>query len=82
MILELSNLLRRAVQESLEDRVVKRFMRDKSRPDPLPSSLPVPASMLRAEMRLVGKARRPRSQESQDNPRARSAVIRVAEKLV
>ncbi|MBX3687436.1 MAG: 16S rRNA (cytosine(1402)-N(4))-methyltransferase, partial [Rhodocyclaceae bacterium] len=67
---------------SLEDRIVKRFMRDASRPPQLPSRLPLRAAEMPApEMRLVGKAVRPSSAEVSANPRSRSAVMRVAERL-
>jgi 16S rRNA (cytosine1402-N4)-methyltransferase len=67
---------------SLEDRIVKRFMRDASHADHLPARLPVKARDLPvASMRLVGRARRPGAAEVAANPRARSAVMRVAEKI-
>ncbi len=65
---------------SLEDRVVKRFMRDESVGDPYPPDLPVPASALRPRLRIIGKAVRPCQEEVLRNPRARSAVMRVAER--
>lgn len=66
---------------SLEDRIVKRFMRDESRPPVLPRRLPVRAADLPApRLRLVGKAVRPGEVEVSANPRARSAVMRVAER--
>ena len=66
---------------SLEDRIVKRFMRDESRPPVLPRRLPVRAADLPApRLRLVGKATRPGEAEVAANPRARSAVLRVAER--
>ncbi len=64
---------------SLEDRIVKRFMRDQARGDDLPKGVPVTADRLRPRMRLLGKALRASDQEVLDNPRARSAVMRVAE---
>jgi 16S rRNA (cytosine1402-N4)-methyltransferase len=67
---------------SLEDRIVKNFFRDQSSPGRLPERLPVRASELPApRLRLVGKPIRPQSAEVAANPRARSAVLRVAEKL-
>jgi len=66
---------------SLEDRRVKRFIRDQTRGDPFPRDLPVPQSALRPRLRPVGDAVRPSVEEVADNPRARSAVLRVAEKL-
>ena len=66
---------------SLEDRIVKRFMRDESRPPLLPRRLPVRAADLPApRLSLVGKAVRPGEIEVAANPRARSAVMRVAER--
>jgi len=67
---------------SLEDRLVKHFMRDEANPRTLPARLPVRASELpRARLRIVGKAVRPGEAEVAANPRARSAVLRVAERL-
>ena len=66
---------------SLEDRIVKRFMRDESRPPVLPRRLPIRAADLPApRLSLVGKAVRPGDIEVAANPRARSAVMRVAER--
>lgn len=65
---------------SLEDRLVKRFMRDESRGDPYPPEAPVTADLLRPRLKLVGKPVRPGVAEMQSNPRARSAVLRVAER--
>ena len=66
---------------SLEDRIVKRFMRDASRPPLLPARLPLRAADLPSpRLRLVGKAVRPAAPEVAANPRARSAVMRVAER--
>ncbi len=65
---------------SLEDRIVKRFMRDESRPAQLPARLPLRAHELpQPRLRLIGRARRPDETETARNPRARSAVMRVAE---
>lgn len=67
---------------SLEDRIVKNFMRDAAAPDGLPKSLPLRSDQLpQPELRLVGKALKPSSAEVAANPRARSAVMRVAEKI-
>lgn len=66
---------------SLEDRIVKRFMRGEARPDTLPSKLPVRHSEVPApKLNLVGKAVRAGEEEVKQNPRARSAVMRVAER--
>lgn len=62
---------------SLEDRRVKRFMRGQARP-PIP---PVPmAEPAAPALDLIGKAVRADAQETDDNPRARSAIMRVAER--
>jgi 16S rRNA (cytosine1402-N4)-methyltransferase len=67
---------------SLEDRIVKRFLREQSQPPQLPKRLPVrSAEMPRPLLRLVGKAQFPQPAEVAANPRARSAVLRVAEKI-
>lgn len=66
---------------SLEDRIVKRFMRDAARGDPYPPDAPIRESDKRPTVRLVGKMRRPSAAEVAANRRARSAVMRVAEKL-
>lgn len=66
---------------SLEDRIVKRFIRDHSRVDPALAGLPeIPASM-RPKLKIVGKAINATPEEIERNPRARSAVLRVAERL-
>ncbi len=66
---------------SLEDRLVKRFMRDTAQGDKLPRNLPVRAADVpQAKLRLVGRAIRASVQEVEANPRARSAVMRVAER--
>lgn len=66
---------------SLEDRIVKRFMRDEARGDDFPVDLPVTADQLQPTLRVVGRAVRPAPDEVDANPRARSAVLRVAEKM-
>ncbi len=66
---------------SLEDRLVKRFMRDMARGEQLPRGLPVPDSRLGRRLRLLGKPVRAGEAELAGNPRARSAIMRVAEKI-
>ena len=67
---------------SLEDRIVKRFLRDESRPPQLPARLPLRAAELPPpRLRLVGKPIMPTAAEIDANPRARSAVMRVAERI-
>ena len=66
---------------SLEDRIVKNFMRGAARPT-LPERLPIRARELPPPMlRIVGRPAKPNAEEVRANPRARSAVLRVAEKL-
>jgi len=66
---------------SLEDRIVKNAFREQSRADPYPKGLPIRASELpAAQMKIVGRPIRPSDDEVRRNPRARSAVMRVAEK--
>ena len=67
---------------SLEDRIVKRFLRSESQPPPLPKGLAVRESQRpRPRLRLVGKALRPGPAEVEANSRSRSATLRVAERL-
>ena len=67
---------------SLEDRIVKRFMRDEASVDRLPKNLPLRSVDLpQPHLRLVGKPVKAGDEELAANPRARSAVMRVAEKL-
>ena len=67
---------------SLEVRIVKRFLRDESRPPQLPARLPLRAAELPPpRLRLVGKPIMPTAAEIDANPRARSAVMRVAERI-
>ena len=66
---------------SLEDRIVKRFMRDEASTDRLPKNLPLRSIDLpQPQLRLVGKPVKASNEEVAANPRARSAVMRVAEK--
>lgn len=68
---------------SLEDRLVKRFMRDQSRGPQVPPGIPMTEHQLRAlggrELKLLGKMS-PGDAEVSENPRARSSVLRIAEK--
>ena len=68
---------------SLEDRLVKRFMRDQSRGPQVPAGIPMTESQLKAlggrELKTLGKLI-PGEAEVKDNPRARSSVLRIAER--
>jgi 16S rRNA (cytosine1402-N4)-methyltransferase len=66
---------------SLEDRLVKRTLREAARPGQVRRNLPEHPD-LKPVLRLIGKPVRPSESEISANPRARSAVMRVAEKLV
>jgi 16S rRNA (cytosine1402-N4)-methyltransferase len=66
---------------SLEDRIVKRFMRDMSRGDVMPKGVPVMEKQLKPGiLKCIGKPVRAGKEELQQNPRARSAIMRIAEK--
>ncbi|MBD9354483.1 16S rRNA (cytosine(1402)-N(4))-methyltransferase RsmH [Methylomonas albis] len=66
---------------SLEDRIVKRFIRDQSGPKTNPGKLPIKEQDIeQGQLRKIGKSIRAQQQELQQNPRARSAVMRVGEK--
>jgi 16S rRNA (cytosine1402-N4)-methyltransferase len=66
---------------SLEDRMVKQFMRRHSLADPMYAGLPDIPAHARPKLRLVGKAVEADANEAFYNPRARSARLRVAERL-
>ncbi len=66
---------------SLEDRIVKRFLRGEAKGDSLPREIPVAPEDIKRRVKLIGKAQRASNNEVAMNPRARSAILRVAEKL-
>ena len=66
---------------SLEDRMVKRYMRDMARGEFFPAGVPVQDSALNRRMKLVGKAVKAGADELAENVRARSAIMRVAQKI-
>jgi 16S rRNA (cytosine1402-N4)-methyltransferase len=66
---------------SLEDRMVKQFMRKHASTDPVYAGLPFVPAHAAPKLELVGKAVQADSQETARNPRARSARLRVAERL-
>jgi 16S rRNA (cytosine1402-N4)-methyltransferase len=65
---------------SLEDRIVKRFMRDESMPKQYPSELPIMPDNNDVKIKRIGKKIRATEKEVNENPRARSAVLRVAKR--
>jgi 16S rRNA (cytosine1402-N4)-methyltransferase len=68
---------------SLEDRIVKLFMRKlvKGEADNMPRNLPIRHQAFEPKIKLIGKAQFASDTETKANPRSRSAVMRVAEKL-
>ncbi len=66
---------------SLEDRIVKRFMRDQSTPPSYPPEIPIMPDSSNVKLRLVGKKIRATQAEIIQNARARSATLRVAERV-
>ena len=68
---------------SLEDRMVKHFMRKQSQGEAIPKGLPLREDQIQRNQRLkvIGKAMMPSEDEIAQNPRARSAVLRIAERL-
>ena len=68
---------------SLEDRLVKRFMREQSKGKIVPAGLPITQAEIDADkvLKLISKAIKPSQRELEINNRARSSVLRVAEKL-
>ena len=67
---------------SLEDRIVKRFIRDQEKGKAIPRGLPVMEKDIVRRLRSIGKIVKPSSLEIKGNVRARSAVMRIAEKLI
>ncbi len=66
---------------SLEDRIVKRFMQNAARRDSLPSNFPIRADEINeATVKLLSRAVKATDAEIAANPRARSAVMRIAER--
>ncbi len=66
---------------SLEDRIVKRFIRDEYRGEQPPREFPLAGMDYQPRLKPVGKAIRASEKEISENPRARSAVLRIAERL-
>ena len=68
---------------SLEDRMVKHFMRKQSQGEDIPKGLPLREDQIQRNqtLKVIGKAIMPTDEEIAQNPRARSAVLRIAERL-
>lgn len=67
---------------SLEDRLVKHFIQDQERGESFPAGLPIKHERIHSTMKRIGRAMKPSAQEIAMNPRARSAVLRIAEKIL
>lgn len=66
---------------SLEDRIVKQFMRKEAKGDDYPPEIPVKFNDICPRLRIINKAIKPGAEEIKRNPRARSAILRIGEKL-
>jgi len=66
---------------SLEDRIVKQFIRDQSRLKDLFPDSPIELEVVKPVLKKIGKPIFPTSKECEENPRSRSAVLRIAERL-
>ena len=66
--------------DSLEDRIVKRFMRAMATPNLPPKNIPVAPEAYLTPLKLIGKAIKPTAKELESNRRARSSVLRIAER--
>lgn len=66
---------------SLEDRIVKQFMRDQERGHRPPREIPIKESELKSRFKRIGKAIKPAEEEVGQNIRARSSVLRIGEKI-
>jgi 16S rRNA (cytosine1402-N4)-methyltransferase len=65
---------------SIEDRLVKRFIQHHEQGEQFPAGLPIKQALYPARLKRLGRAIKPSSDEIAYNPRARSAVLRIAEK--
>lgn len=65
---------------SLEDRIVKRFIRELSTPNLPPKNIPVSEDAYLTPLKAIGKAIKPSKHEVSENPRSRSSVLRIAER--
>ncbi len=66
---------------SLEDRIIKRFIKSQEKGLDIPKEIPIKSCQLNIRLKAIGKAIKPQQEELITNPRARSAVLRVGEKL-
>ena len=66
---------------SLEDRIVKQFIQEEIHGDVVLRQLPIKDRELKKSLRLIGRATKPTDAEMNENPRSRSAILRIVEKL-
>ena len=67
---------------SLEDRIVKQFLKAESEPPFVPKEIPIKGKDLpEPRIKIIGKALFPKEVEISNNPRSRSAVLRIGERL-
>jgi len=66
---------------SLEDRIVKQFISEQAKGDDYPAGVPIQFADLNPRLKKIGKPVKADAQEVAANPRSRSAIMRVAEKL-
>lgn len=66
---------------SLEDRITKKVFKELENPCKCPSSFPICACGKTPSIKVIGKAQGPTKEELEINPRARSAKLRIGEKL-
>ncbi|NDH09318.1 MAG: 16S rRNA (cytosine(1402)-N(4))-methyltransferase RsmH [Gammaproteobacteria bacterium] len=67
---------------SLEDRIVKRFLEKSEKGPELPPHLPIPAHLqYQSKLKRIGRAIKPGERELAENPRSRSAILRIGEKI-
>lgn len=67
---------------SLEDRIVKHFIQKQVTGDEFPSGVAVKYTALKPRLKRIGRPIKPDQKELANNPRARSAILRIAEKLI
>lgn len=67
---------------SLEDRIVKQFIRQQEKGRQIPARLPIKHNQFESRLKTIGKPIKPSSKETNINPRARSAILRIAEKIL
>lgn len=67
---------------SLEDRIVKRFMKHHAKGDYFPKELPITQDKIQGTLKIIGRAIRSNEDELSQNPRARSAILRISEKML